>query len=102
MQKPFNSNFLITQTFGNKLVINNVDVYGQWGYLGHNGIDYGTPSGTPIVAPHSGRVIESAYDSSGYGNYVKIENDVEGSVLAHFSKTEVSVGQEVKRVYIFN
>lgn len=96
MRKPFDGNFVVTQGFGNKLYLNGVDVYAQWGYKGHNGIDYGTPSGTPILAPHSGKVIEAAYDQYGYGNYVKIENDVEGSVLAHFSKTLVSVGQEVK------
>ncbi|MCZ2337795.1 MAG: M23 family metallopeptidase, partial [Chitinophagales bacterium] len=88
--------YQVTQTFGNKLILNGVDVYAKWGYLGHNGIDYGTPTGTPILAPHSGKVIEAAFDQYGYGNYVKIENNTEGSVLAHFSKTEVSVGQEVK------
>jgi len=97
MRKPFDGNFVVTQGFGNKLYLNGVDVYAQWGYKGHNGIDYGTPTGTPILAPHSGKIIEAAFDQYGYGNYVKIENSVEGSVLAHFSKTLVSVGQEVNQ-----
>jgi len=101
MRKPFEGNFPISQTFGNKLFLKNAkdieyDVYAQWGLNGHNGIDYACPSGTPILAPHHGTVIEANFDSGGYGNYIKIENDNEGSVLAHLDSIRVQIGFEVK------
>ena len=84
LQLPFKVKARITQTFGNKFYRNGVDVYAQWGLKGHNGIDYGLKNDTPIYAPHDGKVRENAYDKLGYGWYVKIENDKEGS--ASFSK----------------
>lgn len=91
MRRPFIGDFPVTQTWGV-----NEQNYVQFGLKGHNGIDYGLPTGTVIIAPHSGKVIEVAYDQYGYGNYIKIENDVEGSILAHLQQQDVSVGQEVK------
>lgn len=64
--------------------------------MGHNGLDFGTPKGTKILAPHSGKVVETGYDHNGYGNYVKIENDKEGSVLAHLSNVAVALNFDVK------
>ena len=92
---PFKGDFPITQEFGNKLIINGVDIYGQWGLKGHNGIDYGIPNDTPLYAPHSGKIIEAVYDKEGYGWYLKIENEIEGSVLAHMRKFEVGLGDEI-------
>lgn len=70
--------------------------YAQFNLLGHNGQDFGCPTGTPILAPHDGRVIEALNDPTGYGWYVKIENDREGSILAHFNSTPiVKVGDTV-------
>ena len=66
MIKPFAGNFVITQYFG----VNKED-YTQFGLQGHNGIDYGLPTNTPIFAPHSGKVIEATLDPLGYGLYVK-------------------------------
>ena len=92
MIKPFKGEFPITQTWGNDLVINGVHIYAQYGLKGHNGVDYGTPTGTPILAPHDGKVIEAAFDQYGYGMYVKIENDKEGSILAHLKSFNVNPG----------
>jgi hypothetical protein len=44
----FEGSGYITQLFGNKLVINGVDIYGQYGLKGHNGIDYGIPNGRKL------------------------------------------------------
>ena len=95
MRKPFDGNYPITQTFGNKLILNGVDFYGQWRLKGHNGIDYGIPTGVNILAPHRGTIKEAYYDEKGYGWYVKIENDVEGSVLGHMLSLSVKVGDIV-------
>ncbi|MCR4329548.1 MAG: M23 family metallopeptidase [Candidatus Roizmanbacteria bacterium] len=91
MIKPFNGNYKQTQGFGG-----NPDTYAQFGLKGHNGLDYELPNNTEVIAPHNGKVIEAAFDSTGYGNYIKIESDIEGSVVAHLLKQVVSVGQEVK------
>lgn len=91
MRKPFNGDYILTQGFGV-----NPSSYKQFGINGHDGLDYALPMGTPVLAPHAGTVIESSFDPSGYGNYVKIENDVEGSVLAHLSGISVAPGFQVK------
>lgn len=90
MTKPFRTNFPITQLFGV-----NKETYSRFGLQGHNGIDYGMPVGTEIVAPHSGKVLEAYFDATGYGLYLKIENEKEGSVLAHLSEHFVSIGTDV-------
>lgn len=91
MRKPFNSSFARTQGFGE-----NPAIYSRFGMKGHNGHDYALPTGTPVLAPHDGKVVEATNDPTGYGNYLKVESDIEGSVLAHLQKFAVSVGQDVK------
>lgn len=91
MRKPFDGDLPKTQDWNDPRFRSS---YTQFGILGHNGEDYGMPVGTPILAPHHGKVIEAQFDS-GYGNYVKIEDGAQGSVLAHLSKIEVTVGQVV-------
>lgn len=91
MRLPFDDNYPITQGFGV-----NPSNYAQFNLKGHDGLDYGLPSGTPVKAPHDGQVLEVNYDQAGYGNYIKIENPAEGSVLAHLEKAVVMVGYQVK------
>ena len=89
MQSPVKKIY-ITQVFGV-----NAANYAKFGLKGHNGIDYRAflPNGercyeggkSEVFAPHDGKIIENMYDENGYGNYVKIENDNEGSILAHLS-----------------
>lgn len=90
MIKPFRGLFALTQRFGE-----NPDSYKKFGILAHNGTDYATPTGTQIIAPHGGKVVEATNDPTGYGNYLKIENDKEGSVLAHLQTFQVKVGDTV-------
>src|SRR3990167_7329365 len=90
MRKPFDGEYTITQVFGV-----NPASYIQFGLKGHNGVDYALPTGTKILAPHNGKVIEATLDHTGYGLYIKIENDVEGSVLAHMKEFRVGVGDIV-------
>lgn len=91
MRKPFNGSFPITQGFGG-----NAAAYAKFGLKGHNGIDYGLPSGTPLVAAISGKVMETTNDPTGYGLYVKLESVQEGALTAHMKSFNVSVGQDVK------
>lgn len=92
----------ITQPFGV-----NKDAYARFGLQGHNGIDYRAflPNGercyvgdkSEVFAPHDGVCRENVFNSGGYGWYIKIESDTQGSVLAHFSsQSPIKVGQTVK------
>ena len=85
----------VTQQFGE-----NPDYYAQWGYAGHNGIDFGIPNGTPVVAANAGTVVKVSYEAGGYGNYVKIEH-TDGDTTyytyyCHLMSTEVNVNQQVE------
>lgn len=92
MRFPFDGTYPKTQEWNDERYRAS---YAQFGILGHNGQDFGLPSGTRVLAPHDGKIIEAQFDAA-YGWYVKIENAFEGSVLAHFGKApSVSVGQSV-------
>lgn len=92
MRKPFDQDFVQTQAWNDPRYRAN---YLKFGLLGHDGIDYAVPTGTPIVAPHSGKIIVAGSDPTGYGNYIKLENEVEGSILAHLREFSVRQGDSV-------
>ena len=62
----------------------------------HAGIDIGVSDGTPVAATGPGTVIFAGWDSTGYGNLVKIDHG-QGivSLYAHLSSFAVYVGQHV-------
>jgi len=64
----------------------------------HMGIDLAGPVGTPIYATADGVVSESAYNSGGYGNLIKLDHGrgVE-TRYGHLSAMLVSAGQRVAR-----
>ena len=64
----------------------------------HMGIDLAGPTGTPIYATADGTITESAYNSGGYGNLIKIDHGrgIE-TRYGHLSKLIVSAGTRVRR-----
>jgi murein DD-endopeptidase MepM/ murein hydrolase activator NlpD len=94
---PQSSTFLrpvpgkITSIFGPRVH----PVHGTQGF--HKGIDYGSPSGTPIKASKAGTVVLARYSTS-YGNYVIVNhgNGVQ-TLYAHASSLNCSVGQQVQQ-----
>ena len=80
----------LTQKFGA-----NPAAYAQFGLKAHNGIDYGIPNDTPLYSCINGKCIESALDISGYGKYIKIENDECGVLYGHLMSFGIKVGDEV-------
>lgn len=93
--KPFEKSYPMTQDWNDPRYRSS---YTRFGLLGHNGQDFGVPVGTPILAPHDGKIIENANDTNGYGCYVKIESEVEGSILGHFKElSPLKVGESVKQ-----
>ncbi len=70
------------------------------GVHGHNGVDLGSPVGTPIAASAAGTVIISKVGgwNGGYGSYIVIQHDNGTQTLyAHNSNNIVSVGEKVER-----
>lgn len=63
----------------------------------HQGVDWATPTGTPVYASCGGTVVQAGW-GSGYG-YVIYINHVDGrqTRYAHLSKILVKVGQTVKQ-----
>ena len=92
MRYPFDGQFNQTQDWNDPKYR---ESYYQFGLLGHNGEDYGCPAWTPILTPHSGIIKEATLDS-GYGNYIKVENENETSILAHLSKISVEINSQVQ------
>ncbi len=67
---------------------------------GHNGIDFGAPVGTPVLASASGKVIiaRSSGYNGGYGLYIVISHSNGTQTLyAHLSYLNVSVGDDVSK-----
>jgi len=93
MRKPFDGTYTLTQKFNDSRYREN---YFKFGLLGHNGLDYGMPTQTTLLAPHDGVIKEAAFDMGGYGCYYKIENEIEGSILAHLQDLPLAVGTKVK------
>ncbi|AFS69668.1 murein hydrolase activator EnvC family protein [Exiguobacterium antarcticum] len=73
---------------------------GSNGYSFHNGIDFGAPVGTPIVAAATGTVI-TASSGGPYGNHVMIAHQLDGktytTVYAHMSSLNARAGQRVSQ-----
>ncbi len=95
---PYQGKFGIAQLWGE-----NPAVYSQIGYdgvplLGHNGVDFLTPTGTPLLATDNGVASEVvANDPTGFGNYVKLQHSWGESVYAHMLDFSIGQGQGVSR-----
>ncbi len=92
-------NPIITQYFGNTpFASQNPQVYNG---SGHNGVDFGTRVGTPILAPASGVVLgtgdtDVACNGVSYGRWVLIKHTNGLSTLyAHLSLIQVRAGDTV-------
>jgi len=92
----FVGTFPITQRFGE-----NPAYYARFGLAGHNGVDFGMPVGTIILAGVLGVISEVGNDPAGYGNYVKVQDPQQSLdlIFAHLSQVfdETIVGEVVQR-----
>ncbi len=95
---PFQGALGIAQLWGE-----NPDIYARFSYdgvslRGHNGIDFLTPVGTPVVAVDNGTVAETVVnDQSGFGQYIKVNHSWGEAFYAHLSAINVTPGQPVAR-----
>jgi len=92
MRLPYNGNYKTTQSFNDSCCRAS---YARFGMSGHNGIDYGLPCGTPVVAAHAGKVY-TGVDPNGYGNYIFITGSTgDQTVYAHLKNLSVANGSQV-------
>ncbi len=94
-------NVLITQYFGNTpFASKNPQVYNG---AGHNGLDFGVKTGTPILAAREGTVLgtgntDTSCSGVSYGKWVLIQHDNGLTTLyAHLSTIGVSAGEKVTK-----
>lgn len=69
-------------------------------YRAHHGVDYAAPTGTPVYAIGSGKVIAKGYQAKGGGNYLKVKhNSVYTTTYMHLSRFAkgIKVGSAVKQ-----
>jgi murein DD-endopeptidase MepM/ murein hydrolase activator NlpD len=97
---PCNPPFPISQKWGE-----NAQYYNTIGMKGHNGWDFGVPTGTPIYATHDGIVWFAGMDGT-MSNTVMIISDLFDykdsqvqfkTAYAHLSEYFVTPGQKVKK-----
>jgi hypothetical protein len=72
------------------------EVYKQFKLLGHNGLDYSCPVGTPIYAAADGQVTKIQTDSDGYGLHIRITTSWGRVIYAHLSEVCCKLNQKVK------
>ena len=93
LKYPFvkGESYPITQSFGA-----NPSIYQRFGLPAHNGLDFGCPEDTRLVACAKGVVLMSQKHKA-YGNIVKIKHAGGYYTLyAHLNKRFVMPGEEVK------
>lgn len=98
---PIREKVIITQYFGNTpFATQNPSIYSG---KGHNGIDLGTPIGTPLYAAREGTIVASGNTdavcaNASYGKWILIKYD-NGltSLYAHLSLVSKGAGEQVTR-----
>lgn len=93
LQYPLPKVYRVTSEFGPRTH----PVTGQKGRM-HNGIDFGAPNGTNILAAETGYVVTASF-LSGYGNTVIIDHGEITTLYAHIRPNgiKVKVGDKVER-----
>jgi murein DD-endopeptidase MepM/ murein hydrolase activator NlpD len=96
-KSAFGNDYCLTQYFGNTAFARS----GAYNGKGHNGIDFGVPTGTKVLAALGGTVVETGNTDAvpgclSYGKWVLIKHGNGLSTLyAHLSSINVSGGQSV-------
>jgi murein DD-endopeptidase MepM/ murein hydrolase activator NlpD len=95
--KPFLGEHDMTQPFGGR-----PEAYARFSckdvpLRGHNGLDFGLPLWTDILAADDGVVDRRGWDAEGYGNYVVLKHAWGESVYAHMNTVFPEIGVEVKK-----
>lgn len=94
---PFYGSFSVSFAFGAQPDSEEIKKkYESWRLVGHNGIDFGLPEGTDVLACDEGTVIQAG-DNGDFGISVTIQHSWGTSLYAHLKEVIVSVNQQVKK-----
>lgn len=96
IQKFFKKDWRISQYFAN-----NPNYYKQFGFAGHEGIDYATPNGTELYSPFDGVVVRDIDNPklNAYGEHIVVWDPVQKIAMwfCHLQSNLVSQGDRVNR-----
>lgn len=100
MKAPIKGKMFVTQLFGGAKIPS--EAYEYWDgtqniqNIGHNGVDFDLPQGSPIYAVWDGKIVIPPFQPQGLGTYIILEtSDNRQAWYGHLSKIEVTSGQEV-------
>jgi hypothetical protein len=92
----FEGDYRISQLYGA-----NPNYYKQYGFAGHEGVDWATPVGVKILAPFNGKILRNETNprASAYGIYIVVWDPTQRCAVwyAHLSESYVAVGQMVTK-----
>jgi len=91
LEQPIRIPIRITQKFRA-----NPKVYKKFGLAGHDGLDYGCPTGTKLYAPMAGTVYVG-WAPKTWGLFYSIENDWGTVYLCHLKENYMSTGSKVMK-----
>ncbi|OGH47036.1 MAG: hypothetical protein A3A51_04645 [Candidatus Levybacteria bacterium RIFCSPLOWO2_01_FULL_39_10] len=93
---PFQEETPINLEFGQPLEHPSLKkLYKAFNLSGHDGVDFATPVGTPIMAVDGGEVVLSG--DGAYGTTVVVKHEWGKSYYGHLSKMQVEVGDKVEK-----
>ena len=94
---PFAENWEMTQGWAGNAQIYSQILYDNVPLKGHNGLDFGTPINTPLLATDGGTVLRVGYEDGGFGHFVVLQHGWGESLYAHMEKIEVLLGASLGR-----
>jgi len=97
---PYYSSYPITFDFGAVSADENIKKkYEQWGIVGHNGIDFGLPEGTEVLACDEGTVTQVG-DNGDFGISITIKHSWGTSIYCHLQSFGVLVNDHVSKAQV--
>jgi len=92
---PFKGTSAVNLNFGRDLTDTFLKVkYEKFGLIGHDGVDFDTPEGTPILATDNGKVV-LAEENGDYGTTIVISHSWGQSYYGHLSQINIAVDDQV-------
>ncbi len=96
VQRPFQGDFPVTRWWGEDPAFYSQFTYDGVPLKGHNGIDFGTPINTPLVAADAGQVKKVDFEAEGFGHHILLEHSWGESLYAHLEQVHVEIDQQVQ------
>jgi murein DD-endopeptidase MepM/ murein hydrolase activator NlpD len=97
VERPFAERWVLTQGWGSAPEFYARFVYDGVPLRGHNGLDFGTPENTPLLACDAGTVLRVDFEMGGFGHFILIQHKWGESLYAHLNRVDVTVGSTVAR-----